>query len=91
MPSKKIVGLGGGSLFFHRVLPDLVINPELSGSEIVLYDIDLEKAERMATMCRRLALQALLVDEMVILPEKAQAMLEELFNASRYLLPQFQF
>ena len=38
---------------------------------------------------RNLALQALLVDEMAILPEKAEAMLDELLLASRDLLPQF--
>jgi alpha-galactosidase len=38
---------------------------------------------------RKLALQALLLDEMAILPEKATAMLDELLAASRELLPQF--
>jgi alpha-galactosidase/6-phospho-beta-glucosidase family protein len=38
---------------------------------------------------RNLALQALLIDEMAILPEKAEAMLDELLLASRDLLPQF--
>ncbi|MHC4716900.1 MAG: family 4 glycosyl hydrolase [Planctomycetota bacterium] len=38
---------------------------------------------------RNLALQALLIDEMSIWPEKAQAMLEELLGASRELLPGF--
>ena len=38
---------------------------------------------------RKLALQALLVDEMAIWPKKAQAMLDELLEASRELLPQF--
>ena len=39
---------------------------------------------------RNLALQALLMDEMAIWPEKAEAMLDELLIASRDLLPQFQ-
>jgi alpha-galactosidase len=38
---------------------------------------------------RSLALQAILLDEMAILPEKASAMLDELLSASRSLLPQF--
>ena len=40
---------------------------------------------------RNLALQALLLDEMAIMPDKAQDMLEELLLASRDLLPQFKF
>jgi alpha-galactosidase len=38
---------------------------------------------------RGLALQALLVDEMAILPERSAAMLDELLAASREYLPQF--
>ncbi len=38
---------------------------------------------------RNLALQALLLDEMAIRPEKAEAMLDELLAASKELLPQF--
>jgi alpha-galactosidase/6-phospho-beta-glucosidase family protein len=38
---------------------------------------------------RSLALQALLLDEMAILPEQSSAMLDELLAASRALLPQF--
>ena len=36
-----------------------------------------------------LALQALLLDEMAILPEKAEQMLSELLIASKEMLPQF--
>ena len=36
-----------------------------------------------------LALQALLLDEMAILPEKAAQMLSELLTASKEMLPQF--
>ena len=36
-----------------------------------------------------LALQALLLDEMAILPEKAEQMLTELLIASKEMLPQF--
>ena len=39
---------------------------------------------------RNLALQALLLDEMAILPEHAEAMLNDLLAASRDLLPQFE-
>ncbi len=55
MGAKKIVCLGGGSLYFRRLLPDLLLNKELEGSEIVLYDIDNEKVKRMAAMGQRLA------------------------------------
>ena len=55
MAVKKIVCLGGGSLYFRRALPDLLLSQDLAGSEIVLYDIDGEKVERMATMGHRLA------------------------------------
>ena len=36
-----------------------------------------------------LALQALLLDDMAIVPEKAEAMLDELLASSRPMLPQF--
>ena len=42
MPSKKTVCLGGGSAYFRRALPDLVVMAGLGGSEVVLYDIDVE-------------------------------------------------
>jgi len=48
MSSKKIVCLGGGRMYFGRVLPDLAVVDGLAGSEIVLYDIDTEKSEIMA-------------------------------------------
>ena len=51
----KIVCLGGGSLYFTRVLPDLLLTDDLNGSEIVLYDIDNAKVERMAHFGRMLA------------------------------------
>lgn len=56
--AKKITCLGAGSLYFLRAIPDLLLSPDLAGSELVLYDIDAEKAERMAAMGRRLAAQA---------------------------------
>jgi len=58
MCASKIVCLGGGSLYFRRALPDLLLNEDLADSEIVLYDIDAEKVEFMAAMGRRLAERA---------------------------------
>jgi alpha-galactosidase len=58
MATTKILCLGGGSLYFARALPDLVVSDDLAGSEIVLYDIDGEKVELMARMGRRLAAEA---------------------------------
>ena len=57
MSAVKIVCLGGGSLYFRRALPDLLMCRDLAGSEIVLYDFDAEKVEKMAAMGRRLATQ----------------------------------
>jgi len=56
--SKKIVCLGGGSLYFLRAIPDLLIARDLAGTELVLYDIDAEKVERLAAASRRLAQDA---------------------------------
>ena len=58
MPAKKIACLGGGSLYFPRAISDLVIDSDLADSELVLYDIDAEKVEKMAAMGVRLAEQA---------------------------------
>ncbi|MFQ6043399.1 MAG: hypothetical protein ACE5PV_21305 [Candidatus Poribacteria bacterium] len=55
MPSKKIVCLGGGSGYFTRALGDIAVTEGLAGSEITLYDIDMEKAEIMAQHGSRLA------------------------------------
>ena len=55
MPSKKIVCLGGGSGYFTRALGDIAVTEGLAGSEITLYDINLEKAEIMAQHGTRLA------------------------------------
>ncbi|MEA3345003.1 MAG: hypothetical protein U9Q78_01945 [Chloroflexota bacterium] len=55
MPSKKIACLGGGSRYFARALADLAVTEGLAGSEITLYDIDMEKAEIMAQYGARLA------------------------------------
>jgi len=58
MKSLKIACLGGGSLYFPRALGDLAWRKDLSGSEIVLYDLDGEKAECMAEKGRDYARQA---------------------------------
>ncbi len=55
MPNKKIVCLGGGSGYFIRALGDIAVTEGLAGSEITLYDIDMEKAEIMAQHGTRLA------------------------------------
>ena len=55
MASVKIVGVGGGSLYFPGALGDLALAGDLAGSEVVLYDLDLEKSERMAATGRRLS------------------------------------
>jgi len=55
MASKKIVCLGGGSVYFARALPDLLVGKDMAGSEIVFYDIDGEKIEKMRAAVQRLA------------------------------------
>ncbi len=55
MPGKKIVCLGGGSFYFRDILADLVLKEGLKGSEIVLYDIDKERAELMAKCGKNLS------------------------------------
>lgn len=56
--ARKIACIGGGSLFFRRALPDLLVSPDLGGSEIVLYDLNLDKARIMTQMGQRLAQEA---------------------------------
>ncbi|UCH32924.1 MAG: hypothetical protein JSV65_09970 [Armatimonadota bacterium] len=55
MPHKRIACLGGGGLYFAGVLGDIAITAGLAGSEIAIYDLDLEKAELMAGLGKRLA------------------------------------
>ena len=55
MANKKIVCLGSGSLYFKRAIADLLVSDDLSGSELVLFDIDQEKSAIMAAMGERLA------------------------------------
>ncbi len=56
--AKKIVCLGGGSIYFKRAIGDLLITEDLAGSEIVVYDLDAHKSRIMATMGQRLAEEA---------------------------------
>ncbi|HUS81609.1 MAG TPA: hypothetical protein VM283_10100, partial [Armatimonadota bacterium] len=56
--ARKIVCLGGGSLYFKRAIADLIITQDLSGSELVVYDLDGDKARLMAEMGQRLATEA---------------------------------
>lgn len=58
MPAKKIVCLGGGSLYFRRAIPDLLVTEDLAGSEIVVYDLDEDKAALVAGMGQRIAAEA---------------------------------
>ncbi|HER19820.1 MAG TPA: hypothetical protein ENO14_02110 [Chromatiales bacterium] len=58
MAGKKIACLGGGSFYFRRIMADLPLASDLAGSEVVLYDIEFEKARRMAEMGARLAGEA---------------------------------
>jgi alpha-galactosidase len=52
--SKKIACLGSGSVFFTSAIPDIVLNEELAGSELVLYDIDHVKSAKMTAMAQHL-------------------------------------
>ena len=58
MAGKRIVCIGGGSMYFGYLLPDLASVEGLKGSEIVLYDIDREKSEIMAKFGTRIAQQS---------------------------------
>ena len=58
MPSKKIACLGAGSRYFRRALGDIIVVESLAGSEITLYDIDMEKSQIMARHGSRLAEEA---------------------------------
>ena len=49
----KIACIGAGGRYFIRPLGDVAVSEELHGSEIVLYDIDRERAEMMAGVARR--------------------------------------
>ena len=55
MASRKIACLGAGSLHFMSAIPDILLADGLSGSRIVLYDIENEKARLMAKACRGVA------------------------------------
>lgn len=54
----KIACLGGGGWYFTRPISDFAVCKDIRGSEIVLYDIDRDRAGLMAKMGRRLSRQA---------------------------------
>jgi len=54
MPSKKIVCCGGASMNFAGMYSDIISKKILNGSEIVIYDIDRERAELMAKYVQKL-------------------------------------
>lgn len=58
MASKKIVCLGGGGMYFSWVVKYFPVAPALAGSEIVIYDINEERARRMAAFGQRLSDEA---------------------------------
>ena len=58
MSGVKIACLGGGSLYFPRLLGDLALNEDLAGSEVVLYDLDVRKCEAMVALGERFAEEA---------------------------------
>ncbi|HOL21753.1 MAG TPA: hypothetical protein PLQ41_02710 [bacterium] len=55
MASKKIACIGAGSFHFMSAIPDILLADGLYGSEILLYDIEKEKARLMAGACRKVA------------------------------------
>ena len=58
MASVKIACLGAGGGYFPGALGDIAVTPGLAGSEVTLYDLDLDKAELMAKLGRRFTAQA---------------------------------
>ncbi len=55
MAATKIACVGAGSRYYRRALPDLLVTEDLAESEIVLYDLDGERAARMRARAARLA------------------------------------
>lgn len=59
MPAVKIAFVGGGSAqWAPRITTDLVLTTELSGSHLILYDIDPEALELTYPLARRIAQEA---------------------------------
>ncbi len=56
--AKKIACIGGGSLYFPGAIGDLAVRQDLAGAEVVLYDLDLGKAEQVAAVGQRLTAEA---------------------------------
>jgi len=55
MKKIKIVLLGGGSLYFESVMAEIACTPELSGAEIMLYDINAKRMDLMRRVGLRIA------------------------------------
>jgi alpha-galactosidase/6-phospho-beta-glucosidase family protein len=55
---RKVVLLGAGSGYFHTVIGELVITPEIAESELVLFDIDQKRMEITYNYGKRLAAKA---------------------------------
>jgi hypothetical protein len=51
---RKLVLLGAGSYYFHTVIGELLVTPEIAGSEIVLYDINKRRMETTYGIGKRL-------------------------------------
>jgi alpha-galactosidase len=58
MANRKIVCLGGGGMYFKAIIKNFPVAPALAGSEIVIYDINEERARRMASVGQRLSDEA---------------------------------
>ena len=59
MPAVKVAFVGGGSAqWAPKITTDLVLTRELSGSHLVLYDIDPKALERTHPLARRIAQEA---------------------------------
>ncbi|MFH1612965.1 MAG: hypothetical protein ABIB46_04490 [bacterium] len=52
---KKIVCLGGGSNYFIDAIRELVLNKDLNDSEVMIYDINLDKAKLMADYGKKIS------------------------------------
>ena len=55
---RRIVLMGAGSNYFHTVIGELLVTPEIAGSEIVLFDINKIRMETTCSIGERLAVRA---------------------------------
>lgn len=56
--TKKIALLGGGSAYFETAIAEIAMTPALTGSEMVLYDINPESMSTMENLGRRICEQS---------------------------------